>query len=237
MIDVVIPLGRGSKCQDEELRYCLRGIEEYLTGYRYIYIIGELPAWVDGVIHIPMRDTDQRETNIMKKVLKACDTPAITSRFIKFNDDHFLLAPVNAPTYPHYYSGLLSERAGKLPSMRAYRQSMTNTSSVLRKAGHPEKDFDIHTPIVYEKNAFRQTMKKYNFNVPFSLVVKSVYCNTLGIEGEQLQDCKFKKQMTYEQMRKAIADRHVFSIGDEAINKDLWRLLKELYPNKSKYEK
>ena len=49
MIDVVIPLGTGSRWQDNELRYCLRSIEKNLSGVNEVVIVGEKPKWLTNV--------------------------------------------------------------------------------------------------------------------------------------------------------------------------------------------
>ena len=52
-MDIVIPLGTGSRWQNNELRFALRSIEKYLTGYDKIFIIGECPSYLQNIIHIP----------------------------------------------------------------------------------------------------------------------------------------------------------------------------------------
>jgi hypothetical protein len=237
MIDVVIPLGKGSRNGDLELRYCLRAIQKYLKNYRYVVIVGELPSFLTGVLHIPFVDSDQKETNIMRKVLAACNTPEITDDFIFFNDDHFLLRRIDAQSYPYFHRGNLSNAVHKYPVSNIYRQSIQNTANALRFKGFNDLHFDIHTPIIYNKAKFRDVVPMYNWDTYGSLVVKSTYCNTLRIAGELMKDCKIDQPLTHHQITERIDGRHVFSIGDNGLNNEMRAFLHNLYPKKSKYEK
>ena len=51
---VVYVLGTGSKWKNYELLYSLRSIEKNLKGFTDVVIVGELPSWIQNVIHIPL---------------------------------------------------------------------------------------------------------------------------------------------------------------------------------------
>lgn len=234
MIDVVYPLGRGSRFNNDELRYSLRSVDKHLNNVRNVYIVGELPDWITGVIHVAAQDVDQKETNIMRKVRLACEVPSVSDTFLFMNDDHFFTQDVDAEAYPYYYHGMLSETISKRNKNQSYRNSLYNAMLALH--GKQQKHFDIHCPIRYEKKKFIEVADGYNWHVPFGMVVKSIYVNHHDIEGERMSDFKPKHPAVYHTFKEAIKARHIFSIGDETVSPDLWRLMNELYPNKSKYE-
>src|ERR1035437_4244713 len=105
MIDILIPIGKGSKHQDIELKYALRSIQKFVTGYKDIYIVGEKPQFLNSDIkHIPFEETsDKPSKNILDKILKVCTSSTISETFLFTNDDIFFIEPINIIKYPFYY--------------------------------------------------------------------------------------------------------------------------------------
>ena len=109
MIDIVIPLGTGSLWKDNELRICLRSVQQNMEGVRNIYIVGVKPKWLSGVVWIKMTDLPGcRQFNIMRKVLTACKSEALSENFLFMNDDHYVMKKIHAMDIPYWYSGMLS---------------------------------------------------------------------------------------------------------------------------------
>ena len=232
MIDVVIPLGKQSPFANWELRYCLRAIEKHLKNYRDIYIVGEFPNWLQNVTHIPGKDTSSHEINIMRKILLACDVDKISDEFILFNDDHFLIKDVDACTYPYYYyDDLWRKVIGS-----SYRESCNNTRNILLQNNFPIKHYDIHCPIIYNKSAFKQCMNTYDWNIRSGYIIKSLYCNTFNVAGEEMTDCKIISELDQLSLQTKLLGRHVFSVGDLGFP-SAEKYLKQIFSNKSKYEK
>src|SRR5688500_13559340 len=96
MTSIVIPLGHGSHWGNTELRYCLRSVEKHLTGYGDVIIIGEKPAWLRNVIHIPFDEgpapkSFEKERNIFNKIMVACNDDRVTDSFLFMPADHLML--------------------------------------------------------------------------------------------------------------------------------------------------
>ena len=238
MIDLVIPLCKGSKFNDLELRYCLRSVEKYLRGYRNIYIIGDKPKWIRNVIHVPFtqRPGDCKDKNIMLKVLHACDIPEVSPEFLFMNDDHFLLKSVDAINYPYYYNGKLVDWDNGKKMWCPYKQAVKNTLSVLIKNELPAKHYDIHTPILYDKELFKNIMGRYDWDIQSGYIVKSLYANTLKLAGTSLIDCKISEPLHRYGLADLLYNRPVFSVGDAGLNRSMIDWLDEFYPEKSAYE-
>jgi hypothetical protein len=238
MIDIVLPLGKGSPFNNMELKYCLRSVEKYLKNYRNIYIIGEKPDWLTNVIHIPFEEKqgDYKEKRIMLKVLAACDLPEVSPEFLFMNDDHFLRATVEADKYPYYYNGNLVDWESKKKMWDPYKQAIQNTLSYLIKNELPARHYDIHTPVLYDKELFKNVMGRYDWDIKAGYVIKSLYCNTLNIAGTPLKDCKISESLHRFGIANLIYNRPVFSIGDGGMNGAMKEWLEEFYPNKSRYE-
>lgn len=240
MIDIVYPLGHGSKWDDNELRYSLRSVEKHLTGIRDIYIVGAFPDWLQNVKHIPYMDEDRwKEHRIALKILQACIQPGMSDNFLFMNDDHFLLKNFKACEFPFYWKEQLSTSANGRRFDDAYRKSLANTHYALNERGLKTYNFDVHCPIIYNKSMFQAIYKMYDWvNTNYSFVIKSLYCNTMKIEGEQITDIKISNPLfNVDDLKYQLQGRCFFSIGDKAVTRDLTILMEELYPEKSKYEK
>lgn len=240
MIDVMYILGTGSKWKNNEIRYSLRSLEKHLKEYRNIYIVGERPDFLDYSIikHIPAREKPvEKQRRIGEKILAGIKgIPDLSANFLFFNDDHFLLDDFKAFRFPYYYKYDLKQSYIVRKQNDPYYHSLKNTHDILSKNNLSTKNFDIHCPIMYNKYFFKAMMDDAKWPNDFGFVLKSLYCNTLSVIGEEMMDCKLYIPMDVGQIKKMIHRKKFFSIGDKAINKYLEEVLEELYPKKSKFE-
>lgn len=238
MIDIVYALGKGSAWNDNEIRYSLRSVEKHLSDYRNVYIVGECPEWMQNVTHIPYADEHQnRETRIALKVLRACNESSVSDQFLFMNDDHFLLKDCSAIGYPYYHKGLLQEESDTPNLNLPYRTSLLNTIQALSVQGKPAFNYDTHTPILYDKAKFKDVYLPLDWNRKHSYVVKSIYANTIGVDGTFMPDCKIHKHLDLSDIAVTLLGKKVFSISNSAVNGALKKFMDELFPIKSKYEK
>lgn len=239
MIDIVIPLGKGSKWQDNELKYALRSVEQYVKDAGKVWIVGEKPGFLnyDVVGHIPYKDVEQKEANIMNKTRQACLHPEVSADFLFSNDDIFFSHPTKA-SLPYYRrSQALSECVKpKGKPLGAYQVSMWNTIEALKARGLNDYHFDIHAPIVYNKDTYIDTMSMYDWTVPKGYVIKSLYANTLGIEGEILEDVKVRTYLNLSQIVDIFVTSQFVSVGDNGLNIHMRGELERRFNTKSKYE-
>lgn len=231
MVDIVIPLNKSSRWQDNELKYALRSVEKFLRNHGRVFIVGDLPKWtIQNVIHIPAHDTKYPAKSIMQKVLLACKDERVSDTFLFMNDDHFITTPMDADTFPYFHKGPL---ANSLKNRTDYLYTVKNT---LMRIGGDAKDFDIHTPIRYDKNAFIDTMTHFDWEVPHGYCIKSIYCATTGITGQQLDEGKFYQSKSMEQLQHWFSSHPIVSVGDECLGHFVKEYLDILFQTKSKYE-
>lgn len=255
MRDIVIPLGRGSKWEDNELRFSLRSVHKHLANVGRVFVIGEKPrfdhyvrepeAYEHGalngnksLLHVPFPDLHpNKERSIYEKILHACSLNMIKSPFLFMNDDHFLLQDFDANYFPSFHKADLSVAAQALPEHSLYRKTYERTRQTLVDRGLPTQNFDTHCPILYDADLFRHAMPQYEWNHPLAYTIKSLYANTLKIEGVLERDGKFAFVPTDQQMlRDYVTGRKFFSIGDHAVNEELATFLLTLYPEPSPWE-
>lgn len=234
MVDIIIPVKDGSRNNNYELRYALRGIEKYLRNYRDIYIVGQKISWLKGVKFLNIKDALQgrfKERNIYRKILSASLNKSVSDNFLFMNDDHFLTREIDAPTIPFYYKSELRQTMER--NSGNYRKTINHTNKLLLKRGLTTLDYDTHVPVLYNKDKIMCTFEGVDWNVPYGYGIKSLYCNINNVDGIQEPDCKLNNK-TYEEINNRIKERFCFSTG--SLNNDIMRVLNELYPIKSIYE-
>jgi len=235
-MNLVIPLKTGT--QSKEVIYAIRSFQKHIIGISGLIILGEKDNRLKDVKYIKCKEdklSQFKERNIYRKILSACISDEVSENFVFANDDHFLLKDYDVNKLPYYYKGELYESM-KITNP-GYRKSLNHTRRHLMNNNYPTKDFDVHFPIVYNKNSFICTQRGIDWDKEYGYVIKSLYANTLNIEGEQMNDCKIKEKLTYNQIKERLNNRDWFSTADHAINDDMIKFLEETYPNKSKYEK
>ena len=79
---------------------------------------------------------------------------------------------------PYFYDGDLKTVIAKRKLDR-YRLALENTLKVLLERNLPTLHYDIHAPIVFEKDKFQKIMSQYDWTVQHGYVIKSLYVNSL----------------------------------------------------------
>jgi hypothetical protein len=233
-MDAVYVLGKGSSWYDLELLYSLRSLATYITGIDRVFIVGFRPKWIKNVIHIPQGDPHAcKERNIAEKVLTACRDPRLSKLFLFLNDDHLALAPQPVDDIPAWRGGDLLTLAGKLTGGN-YRLAMYNTHDRLKERGLSTWNFDVHTPMVMDRDHFTNMMASYNWEERF--VLKSLYANTVGIPGVPYTDLKIDRPYMMRELVRVLRGRAWWSHGPGGMTSNLRALLASLYPAPSPWE-
>lgn len=211
-------LKNASTWADNELRIALRSWDKYCPIDRVI-VIGHKPDWYTGEYHSITSDSIPSKTeDIWRKTEAAA---RMTDRFIFANDDHILLQPLIS--LPYYFQGKLNSFIGGSETFMRY---VNNTKRL-----YPDgKYFDVHTPMVIESDHF------LTLNYTKDTILKSVYCNSLNIEGEPYKDCKINQHLRTEEIEKKLEGKSMFSFGDNGLCIDMRKYLLSLFPLKSRFE-
>lgn len=223
---VFYPLGNGSRLNNFELKMSLRSVEKHLSNYTDVIIVGEKPDWIQNVTHIPLGDIpNEKDYNIMLKTERAFQE---VDRLLFFNDDHYLLEDFDAETFPYFYHDTIDNYV-KRRGLDGYGRRANNTMKHLKSKNLPIKFFDIHTPIIYERQPFLDNVvslpwKQYKEG----FVIKSLYANGLKIEGTSQKDSK--------SLHPPHMSVNIFSSTNAKPRASVQRFLIERFANKSKYE-
>jgi hypothetical protein len=221
MLDVVYKLG--TKCgikNYEELRYSLRSLEN-LSGLGRVFIIGVKPDWVTNVIHYSFPDsyTQNKDANLINKILFACTRSILSEEFLNFSDDQYLIKPVSIEDFrepPH-----CDHKPGGIAK---WFQRMDNTIAALAKAGKPGVCYEAHCPYLINKKEYPVVLK-YNYGEGVGMCGNSLYFNSIEATPGKFETAK-----------------DIFDLGDAKflnlnnIVTTQYEQLKKMFPQKSKFE-
>lgn len=233
----VVYLNTKTIWKNNEIKYSLRSLEKMVSNYNNVYVIGYKPEFLsDNVIHVPYPDKfTNKATNIMMKVLTASEIPEMSDNFMLLNDDYFFLSEIDGPTYPYYWK---CDLAHTIEIQRnEYQQHVIPTYKVLLDKKLPTKNFDLHKPIIYNKHLFQEVINQYNWDIPWGYILRSIYCNTLGIEGVHKLDNKINHSHIPDSWARITKGLDCFSVGDQSEDQYLLSFLNKLFPEPSRYEK
>ncbi len=238
LIDIIIPLGNGSKYNNIEICIALRSIEKNAIGYRRIFIIGKIPEFLienDVVKLISLNEFNcGKEARISQKFIWAFNNLDTTDRVALWNDDYVLLQETDIRNIDNYYKGSLLRSNNK-----GYSKRLNATHDYLIRNKLPTLNYDCHVPIIYEKEKFLSIMNQWNDSKNNGgFTAKSIYGNNFcQNKNERIKDVKLGKGWS-KQFNKILKNkRWLISYGDNALNNGLKEKLLELFPNKSSYEK
>lgn len=228
-------LGDGSKHDNLELRLSLRSVEKHLNPDKVI-VCGHDPGFLsDKVTYIP-NQPEKKENDaawgIKENLLALCNHKETPDEFILLNDDYFILQPIK--DFPYYHKGGLREAMERIVS-GVFFGHLLATVTVLEKKKLPTKHFDGHWPILYDKKKLFNIINEIDWDVPLGSTIRSMYCNTLGIEGEYADDVKANKPIV--DWESFCNGKQLVSVGDESFDRNCRTYFLSLYPAKSKFEK
>lgn len=203
-----------------ELRFCLRSLEKFLDPFEVTIVGKVIPDWITGITNIALPDLPGRkQLSIKRKIMAALH---LYDEIFYLADDVYLLKHFVAKNFPYFYDGVLTKRnvEGGAGVLKTELQAM----------GKQFLNFDCHNPVIYRKD-FLQIIPLFADNG----LVKSAYCNYLGVQATQRRDAKILENTTTAVLEKRCAGLPFFSTGDHT-----WRSCKEflekIFPNMSRFE-
>lgn len=238
-VDIVFTLaGENSRTDNEELRIALRSIEKHAKDLGNVYIVTDnAPKWLDNVNIIHAHDiyTDNKDANLITKLLKACVCDKISDRFMYWSDDQVLTSDISLKhTIPVYNDRGIDHFSS---SSSRWGTRMRHTLELVRDMGGDAScNWDSHVPQPIDKIMFSHIMGSLDFSTQPGLCVNTAY---FGIKGEAKQCCQSSVKLTYENTDTARYDFNKVFVGynDEGYFAGLREALLAKFPDKSKYEK
>ena len=154
-----------------------------------IFVVGGNPKGVAGIEHIPFHDPNvkNREANMTRKCLLACNLSRISDPFIWTSDDDFILKPADARTLPLYQKGSLE--FGNIDTVYGQRTRETYLECV--RLGIPHLHYNTHVPLPIFKRKYIEAMQRIPWNTETGdgILCRSIYGNCVG-KHEFIVDAK-----------------------------------------------
>lgn len=231
-MDIIIPVNYGD--DNEELRYCLRSIENNVPHHNII-IAGFKPRWVQNVIHIPNTSKSRvKYDRVAENILAGANYSELSDWFILFNDDMFVMEPVKE--FPAAHRGILHEDSisEKAP---LHRKSFEDTRVALNAAGiEKPMNYEMHSPMVISKHGLLAVETiKMELAPPERdiLQLRSMYGNLHHIGGEMRHDVKIADNATFNYA----PDFPFISTTDESFKHgEVGEVIRSRFTEKSRYE-
>jgi len=242
MIDIVIPLGSGTRWHDNEIRYCLRSLAVNFIDLGAVFIVGEKPKWMKNVVHIKAKDTlpENKDGNIINKVLLACEHPDLSMDFIRLSDDQIILQPMRFIDIRPYFLDDLADRPSVWWQGGKWKRRMKHTFELLRKQKKTTYHYDSHIPMPCNKYLFRDVFEKVDYEKKPGVTINTWYFNNIGLEDHQkLMDQKAGFEMPAINIPiiwEKIKDKYYLSYNDGGLNDYLKAVIMTTFPYKSKFE-
>ena len=227
--DIVYILRDG---KNEELRYSLRSVEKNYPHERVVFYGGK-PDGIEPDLFVPyMQPGDSKWEKVRNTVEMICKNDQLTEDFILFNDDFFIMKPVEIPT--NYYDGTLDERIKTIEGAvfgrhSEYSDCLRHLVETLRSADVANPlNYAHHTPMIINRKKMLETLKEY----PNEPMFRALYGNINQIGGENMPDVKFY------QRRQPFPIGQYASTADESWNQEkIGQIIRGKFAMRSRFER
>lgn len=240
IIDVVYPLSKESRWQDNELRYSLRSLDCNLIGLGRVFIVGHKPAWLTNVIHIPADDANRhnKDANIINKLILACHAGA-SDRFLFCSDDQLLLAPVKAADLRPYHIGCLKKKPPQFWGGGRWKKGLRRTYELLLARHAQTFHYDAHVPQPMDRHQFAEIMGGIDYHAGDGYTVNTLFFNLALKRHQRLPSIKAnfeRPEIDAGEVRRKIKGKTFLGYNEGGLTPALKTVLAELFPVPSRFE-
>ena len=172
----------------EELRYSLRSIEQNFP-HRFVWFVGGQPK---GLKPDRLLRHNQFGANkwlkIKSSMLEVVKQEELSDEFFLFNDDFFVTKPFEKE-FVNFTDRTLTDRIEDFrrenSHLNRYARTLVQTEEELKAQGHETLNFEVHLPMLFEKNKVEAALHSC-----FSPQMRSIYGNITGCKVIDRRDVK-----------------------------------------------
>lgn len=147
----------------EELKYSLRSVEKNFPINR-VWFVGGQPEGLEPDIRLKHDQVGSSKWEMIRSSMwKAVSDERLSEDFFLFNDDFFVMEPVDTDSFRNFVDGTLERRIDELHSesgMNAYTRTLFKLEQELKTMHEPTMNFDVHLPMLLNKEQVRSTLYK-----------------------------------------------------------------------------
>jgi hypothetical protein len=218
---------------NQELRYSIRSVVNSFPDSR-IWLVGGMPDWYCGD-YITVNQDKNTYTNAFNNLKAISESLEISDSFVLMNDDFFIINKIDKIEY--FYNGTLLDKITKYKELlggSGYITKLIKTFNRLKKSNTASPiDYELHIPFPMEKDKLKTILNRDS-----GFLHRSIYGNKFNVGGSQIEDVKVyisgglvKKSFDYINKKSDFLS----TTDDSFILVE--PMLKDLFPNKTKYEK
>ena len=188
--DIVYVLKDG--IEPSELIYSLRSVERNFP-HRHVWFVGGHPdgLYPDGCLYHVQEGYSkfERAHSSLRKIIECKD---ISEKFFLFNDDFFVLKPIDTEHFLNLTNGTLEHRIKtmtELQGQNGYNLGLEDMRRELISKGYDTMSYSVHIPILFDKAILQKVLDE--FETP---MFRSVYGNVSGLPYAYHKDCKISSR-------------------------------------------
>ena len=229
--DIVYILREGD---NPELVYSLRSVEKNFPHKRIVFVGGK-PDGLEPDLYIPSDQTSNKWHNSQHLLLKACLDDRLSENIILFNDDFFVLKPVNY--LPVYVNKTLPELA-RLVTHNGKRRSEYIETRInpciekLKAQNLPLINYELHLPMKINR---KKMAKIYELD-PLPEAKRSYYGNLYHLQGIEIDPYKMNDGSVQSKTGRYKTGRTFISTTDDSWQGIVGEQIRALFPIPSRFE-
>ena len=212
---------------NNELTYSIRSLVNF--PHKKVWFYGGCPKNLKPTQHIIVeQDQPTKWENIFKMFKMACSNKQISTNFWLFNDDFFIMKPVEKG--PCYFEGDLYKRVVTLEDrhngITPYSQQLRYTLQELEGMGCTTLNYAVHTPMLINKKKGLELC-----NIIDGPMIRCAYGNYFKIGGADHKDVKI------DSITKPYKDTEYLSTNDKSFTHGIvGQQIRNKFNKKCKYE-
>jgi hypothetical protein len=248
----VVYLLSGSRW-NQEFKFSLRSFERFFSQLGTVWVVGYLPEYINPatVRHVPEPRMNRPgvfvESLAMRLLVDELDD--LSEHFILAQDDNYLLRPVTFSDFGPLWVQDLDEVTNRANG--PWHLMLWRTYDLLKFQGRTVHNFESHTPMHFHRPTYREFAKAY---IPIEnaarhryhgICLRSAYWNSVpATAGSFRRADDYRVGFTEPQhatseaqIREALQGKTFFFHNDKGLTEPLKRVIEELYPEKSRFER
>lgn len=215
--------------ETEELKFSLRSVEKNFPINR-VWFVGGQPEGLEPDIRLQHEQIGNSKWEMIRSSMwKAINDERLSEDFFLFNDDFFVMKPVDTDSFRNFVDGTLERRIDELHSesgMNAYTRTLFKLEQELKTMHEPTMNYDVHLPMLLNKEQVRSTLYKCS-----SPQMRSAIGNINRLPFVIHPDVK-----VYD-MESVPTDETYLSTNDETFRKgNVGKYIRETFTTKSRFE-
>lgn len=216
---------------DAEITYSLRSVEKNFPGHK-VWIYGEKPRNIEPDEYVRVNQYGGMKWDRVRNMLiKVCKNKEISEDFYLFNDDFFILEPVE--TIPPMYNGKLIDHIEAIENrhkgqITSYTRRLRHANAELSRRGYGDLNYAIHVPLPVNREKGLETLNEIRNNPMFRVL----YGNQHAIGGIYNRDPKITRpeDLPHED------DKYISTSDKSFFKGEIGRYLRDMFPDKSRWE-